>query len=77
MASKRKFKDRLLQETYDWFLENDPDPSTKGKGSAHNAYYVGRHLNRPDRPFAQRGSVAYSAWAAGIDNARKSQHGTR
>lgn len=69
--TRRTFKDGALQTTYDWFLENDPAPETKGGGGAFNAYFVGRYRPNPARPFGVRGSLAYAAWAAGIDNARK------
>lgn len=63
----RKFRNPDLRATYDWFRENAPAPDTKSKGSAHNAYYVGRY--HPGRPsLCVRGSHAYAAWAAGIDN---------
>lgn len=65
---RRRFKDQRLQLVYDWFRKHNPPPSTKGQGAAHNAYYVGRHVNQ-SRPFGVRGSNAYAAWAAGVDNA--------
>lgn len=74
---RRKFKDRLLQQFYDWFRDNKPGPelANKMKGSASNAYWVGRwgpDLGRR-RPFAQPGSPAYAAWAAGVDDYREAQ----
>lgn len=64
----RRFADSALQKTYEWFREQQPGPETKCRGAAHNAYYVGRHVNQT-RPFAVRGSIAYAAWAAGVDDA--------
>lgn len=67
----RTFKDKALQAAYDHYRGNPIDPeSQKVRGSAGNAYYVGRTRPRLDRPFAVRGSLAYACWAAGIDNAR-------
>lgn len=42
----------------------------KGMNSAMNAYVIGYTL--PDEPprLAKRGSQAYAAWAAGVDNRR-------
>ncbi len=63
---RRKFKDAGVQAAYDHFLADDPAPVTKGKGGAHNAYFVGRS-GLPNRLWS-RGSLAYAAWAAGRDN---------
>lgn len=69
-APWRRFTSVSLQETYDWFRKTKPDPEQqKGCGAAGNAYYVGRVHPNPARPFAKRGSIAYAAWAAGIDEA--------
>lgn len=71
MTRRRRFKDKGLQAAYDHYRGNPVDPvSQKGRGSAGNAYYVGRTIHRLDRPFSVRGSLAYACWAAGIDNAR-------
>lgn len=67
----RRFRDPKLQEVYRWFLDNDPGPEVRGRGSAGNAYYVGRYHPDPTRPWGKRGSATYAAWAAGIDNARR------
>ncbi len=69
---RRKFKDPDCQQTYDWFRDTKPDPEAqKARGSCGNAYYVGRCHTNPARPFAVRGSLAYAAWAAGIDEAQE------
>lgn len=67
---RRKFKNPNLQKIYDWFRKNQPGPETKGQGAAHNAYYVGRHVNQT-RQFSVRGSPAYAGWAAGVDDAKR------
>lgn len=64
----------MLQKAYDWFRDNKPDPeSQKALGNVGNAYYIGRCFPNPNRPFAQRGSIAYAAWAAGIDETKEAQ----
>lgn len=69
--ARRRFKDKRLQMTYDWFRTNRPGPETRGRSAAHNAYYVGRYLNQ-EHPFGvRRGSQAYAGWAAGVDDARE------
>ena len=74
MAIKhRKFKEKLLQTFYDNYRRDDPPPESRHYGSAANAYYVGRYHYNPSRPFAVKGSPAYAAWAAGIDNYREAQ----
>lgn len=70
MARRRKFKDEKLQSVYDWFRSNQPAPETNNQGAAHNAYYIGRYVNQK-RPFGVRGSPAYAAWAAGVDDAKQ------
>lgn len=71
---RRRFKDKAVQAAYDFFMETRPEPeSQKARGSAGNAYFVGRTRPRPDRPFSERGSIAYGAWAAGIDIWREEQ----
>lgn len=71
MTRNRKFKEPHLQAVYDHYRTTKPDPNkTRGQGSAGNGYAVGRLHADPKRPFAVRGSLAYAAWAAGIDNAR-------
>lgn len=67
---RRRFKNAAHQETYDWFRANKPGPETASMGAAHNAYFVGRHINQ-ERPFAAVGSFAYAGWAAGVDDARE------
>lgn len=70
----RRFKIKNLQQVYDWYLTNKPDPEEqKSKGAMGNAYYVGRSINQT-RPFAIRGSLAYAAWAAGVDLNRMEKH---
>jgi hypothetical protein len=67
---RRVFRNSDLQWIYDYLRREQPDPEAqKARGSAGNAYYVGRCHPNPKRPFAARGSIAYAAWAAGIDNA--------
>lgn len=68
--ARRKFKDQKLQFIYDWFRDKKPGPETKGQGAAHNAYFVGRHVNQT-RPFGVRGSPAYAGWAAGVDDTKE------
>lgn len=72
MVRRRTFKAQVLQQTYDWLMANRPDPEAwKVRGSAGNAYAVGRKHPDPKRPFANRGSIAYAAWVAGLDIARE------
>lgn len=67
----RKFRDPGQQKAYDHYRATSPDPErVKCQGSCGNAYFVGRTLPNPRKPFAVKGSLAYAAWAAGIDNAR-------
>ncbi len=76
MSTRRRFKDEKLQKTYDWFRANKPGPETKGHGAAHNAYYVGRHVNQ-ERPFSVPQSLAYAGWAAGVDDAREARRNAK
>lgn len=72
VMSRRRFKDSSLQRLYDQYRETPPTTKMTGLGSA---YYLGR--NRPDAGPTRctRGSLAYAAWAAGVDNAKASGNG--
>lgn len=68
----RRFKNKVLQQVYDYFRANKPLPNTRSRGGCHNAYYVGRYVYQK-RPTAIRTSPAYAAWAAGVDNFKDAQ----
>ena len=68
---RRQFKDKIIQGVYDSFRRDDPSPDTRIRGACHAAYYVGRYVDQKHTNHT-RGSCAYAAWAAGVDNARKS-----
>lgn len=79
MTRRRKFADRALQQTYDTLRANPPSPTAQSlaayrmRGSASAAYVRG--WERPDEPdkLSVRGSIAYAAWAAGVDNSREAE----
>lgn len=66
MKYNRKFKDPVLQKTYDLFRVLKPELVERHKGSCYTSYCVGRYLNQT-RPISERGSLEYAAWAAGVD----------
>ncbi len=72
---RRHFKKPVLQQIYDILRANPPTDvkAVRGKNSEMTAYAVGFTL--PHEPFrlAPRGSRAYAAWAAGVDNAREKE----
>lgn len=68
----RKFRDGALQRTYDR-LRADPPINLFAfglRGTTAGAYVRG--FQNPERAddLAPRGSIAYAAWAAGVDNAK-------
>lgn len=63
----RKFKDRQLAKIYDLYMITPPTTRLNGFGSAYfNGY---DYPDRKDRYV--KSSLAYAAWAAGVDQARK------
>lgn len=64
----RRFKDPAMSKLYTQFRATPPLTRLTGLGSAYFAGFA-----RPDAPNrrAPRDSLAYAAWAAGVDNARK------
>jgi hypothetical protein len=66
---RRRFRDPGQQATYDHYRARRPDlAATRAAGSAGNGYVVGYTL--PTEPCRRlRSSLAYAAWAAGVDNA--------
>jgi hypothetical protein len=69
---KRRFKDKLLQQTYDVLRKYPPPVADHEKlgatGARLNAYVVG--YNMPDEPARlwSKGTQTHAAWAAGVDN---------
>lgn len=62
----RRYKDRQMQKVYD--LYDKTPPARRGCGLS-DAYFNG--FNHPDRKDRYvRGSLAYAAWAVGVDHAR-------
>lgn len=67
MTSRRTFKDPAQQRLYD--LRRAEPPVGRQSGSMTVAYWLG--LDKPDLPTRYvRNSLAYAAWAAGVDNAK-------
>lgn len=64
----RKFKNRDLQKMYDIFRELDaPGDDIRGRGAASNAFFVGYHYPDASQKIFVRNSLAYAAYAAGVD----------
>ena len=78
MCRRRRFKDRTLQEVYDLFRKESVDPERieriKTRGTTGDAYAKGVSAPNEQCPWP-RGSAAYAAWAAGVDNARCAARG--
>lgn len=67
MARYRTFKDPAQQRLYD--LRRSEPPVGLHSGSMTVAYWFG--FDNPARPAKHlRNSLAYAAWAAGVDNAK-------
>jgi len=68
MSKRRTFKCEFMQRLYD--LRRDTPPIGRQSGGACAAYFAGLdHPNRPTR--FVRTSLAYAAWAAGVDDAKE------
>ncbi len=71
MPKRRTYTETRLQQLYDELRAERPDPAkVRGAGGVGNAYAVG--YTQPEQPcrIFPKGSRAYVAWAAGVDNAR-------
>jgi len=67
MTSRRTFKDLAQQRLYD--LRREQSPSRRFGGGLCVAYFSG--FDSPAAPSRfVRNSLAYAAWAAGVDNAK-------
>ena len=68
--SKRNFKDQGLQKIYDRYrgYNQQFDVNRVGRNPLEDAYRRG-YLD-PSRQTQIRGSLAYAAWAAGVDDVR-------
>jgi hypothetical protein len=70
MPKRRKFKESLLQRTYDELRSVRLDPEqVRGMGGDGNAYAVGYTRPHEQNRLFPKGSKSYAAWAAGVDNA--------
>lgn len=63
---RRSFSDPQMQKAYDLYRDAPPQSGTF-QGGLGAAYRRGR--SHPDRQQYVRGSLAYAAWAAGVDAA--------
>ena len=68
---RKRFKDRQMQATYAWFVENDPGPETRMRGGMHSAFYRGRNFDFKSTYLPT--SLAHAAWRAGRDIRNRSQ----
>jgi hypothetical protein len=67
MTSRRTFKNQSMQRLYD--LRREQPPTSRFGGGVCVAYFSG--FDRPAAPSRfVRNSLAYAAWAAGVDNAK-------
>lgn len=72
---RRRFANPDHQHLYDVLRADPPEDlaAVRGQGLAMNTYAIGRSMPAEPPRLAPRGSRAYAAWAAGVDNAREAE----
>lgn len=77
--TRRKFQYPAMAQVYETLLslsEEELEPDVvRARGATGEAYWRGRW--QPEAPRPRRGTMAYAAWAAGVDRRRDDEREAR